>query len=55
MAIGNIWRWIKRAAILALGFAAFYAADYVSFNDSLPCEQDFVFNDRDKCVLPDAA
>ena len=40
MASGDIWRWIKRAAILALGIvAAVYVADYVSFSYHFPASR----------------
>jgi len=40
MARGDIWRWFKRAAILAPGiFSAVYAADYLSFNGHFPASR----------------
>jgi hypothetical protein len=40
MASGQMWRWIKVAAISILGiFAAAYAADYVSFSFHFPASR----------------
>jgi hypothetical protein len=40
MASGDIWRWIRRAAIFALSIVvAGYAADYVSFRYHFPASR----------------
>jgi hypothetical protein len=40
MATGDLWQWVKGAAILALGIvAAAYAADYASFSYHFPASR----------------